>query len=180
MNSTVRREKLAEQDFSLVWGAFAALVIWGALSDLATYRIPNAVPAGLVLLFLTSSLIAPQAGALWLHVAIGGLILLGTFALFLGGVFGAGDAKMLSAVALWAGPAGLLHLLGAVALSGILILAILLPVRVAISTLGNRRGLSEASLPKLFRKHSGVPYGVAIAVGALVATPFLQSWLWSY
>jgi prepilin peptidase CpaA len=144
----------------------AALLVWGAVTDVRTARIPNKlVLAGLVL--------APIA------LAIG-------FAGFALGAIGGGDAKFLMVGAALVGlPQLVPYLLAAAALGGLL----------AIGTIAwQRRGLeatvmtldlakSAATLGrKGYRGRVGdegrlaVPYGVAIAGGALIVqfTPFAE------
>ena len=82
------------------------------------------------------------------------------------GKFGAGDAKLLAAVMLWAGPAlAPLALIVCTLSGGLLALILLSKVRVhladALSAVG-RQAASEAVLSK------EMPYGVPIALGGFV------------
>ena len=92
----------------VVWiacGLFAA----GMACDLRWRRIPNAIPLGLLGLFAGNAITGASGppGALWVHLAIGAVLLALGFALYLSGRFGAGDAKLIAAAGLWAGPADL-------------------------------------------------------------------------
>jgi prepilin peptidase CpaA len=79
-------------------------------------------------------------------------------ALFAGNILGGGDAKLLGAVALWAGPAWVLEaLLVTALLGGVAAVARLLRPIFLTPVLGPQPGARETSLP----------YGVAIAGGGL-------------
>ena len=92
----------------VVWiacGLFAA----GMVCDLRWRRIPNVIPLGLLGLFAGHALAGASGplGALWVHLAIGAVLLSLGFALYLSGRFGAGDGKLIAVAGLWAGPADL-------------------------------------------------------------------------
>ena len=82
-------------------GLFAASVV----CDLRRRRIPNAIPIGLVAAFVVHA-VAGGAGSprgVLLSVAIGLALLVLGFLLYLGGGFGAGDAKLMAVAGLWVG-----------------------------------------------------------------------------
>lgn len=92
-------------------------------------------------------------------------------------VWGWGDAKLLGAAGLVAGPDGLLHLLLATSVTGGLLALLLLALRVPV-----RRGVLAlpAGAPRWLRaeqtrlrRHPTIPYAVAIASG--VATALLKA-----
>ena len=96
----------------MVWtacGLFAASVV----SDLRCRRIPNAIPLGLLGLFLGYALLgaAGVAADLWMNLAIGAVLLCIGFLFYLSGRFGAGDAKLIAVAGLWAGPGDLIPFL---------------------------------------------------------------------
>lgn len=135
----------------IVWiacGLFAA----GMVSDLCTRRIPNAIPIallGLFAVYAAAGAAGPPAG-LWVHVAIGAVLLAAGFALYLSGRFGAGDGKLIAIAGLWIGPADLsLFLLGLGVCALALSLFALLPFE-------NTR-----------RLRSDLPFAVAIAPPAM-------------
>ena len=80
-----------------------------------------------------------------------------------GGKLGGGDVKLLAAVGLWFDFSGALGMLIAVALAGGLLALLVLVVRSI--------GWSEEMRRRvvLLRPGGGIPYGVAIAAGALIA-----------
>jgi prepilin peptidase CpaA len=136
--------------------------------DVATFRIPNAVPVALVVLFAFAAVTSPHSldwlghfGACLLMFALGAAC----FALrFMGG----GDVKLLAAVSLWFGWSMLAEYLLVVGLiGGVFGVALLLTRRYALA--GEpylfRCGLS---LPRVLRQGEAVPYGLAIGAAALV------------
>lgn len=149
---------------------FPALVIVGALRDLTSYTIPNWVSGLLILGFL------PAAFALGLSLPTIGLNLgVGLAALVLGmvmfamGWVGGGDAKLLAAAGLWLGwPASMEYLLITGLAGGALTVAIL-----GLRSLQLRPYVLSAPgwVNRLATPGGDLPYGVAIAVGALLAFP---------
>jgi len=141
---------------------FLTLLVWAAISDMRTYRIPNAIPACLLALYplhLAASTTMPD----W----IGGLLVAFAvfavgFGLFAARLLGGGDVKLLGAVALWAGPGLILPFLLLTALAGgVLGLLFWLP-RLAQGWLAS----VTAWIAPPAKAHPPVPYGVAIAAGA--------------
>ncbi|HYC02565.1 MAG TPA: prepilin peptidase [Azospirillaceae bacterium] len=134
----------------------AGLLLWAAIGDIARYLIPNRIPAALVLAFLVQAAVAGTAGSLAAHLLTGAAVLAVCILLFAMNVIGGGDAKLLAATALWAGPAAtpLLILVMGVA-GGLLALAMLLHHRL--------RAPEGAEPPRR------IPYGVAIAAGGVAA-----------
>jgi prepilin peptidase CpaA len=149
---------------------FPVLVIWAALTDMASFTIPNRVSLALGAAFL---LAAPVVGAplslIGVNLAVG-LAGLGLgMALFALGWIGGGDAKLLAAAGLWLGwPAVTTFLLDTTLAGGAL----------ALILLGLRAPLMRAHAPalggwleRLTTPGAPAPYGVAIACGALMAFP---------
>lgn len=149
---------------------FPALVIVGALRDVVSYTIPNWVSLALVAAFPLAALaLGLPLGVAGLHLGVGAAALVCGMILFALGWIGGGDAKLLAAAALWLGwPAAVTFLLvtglagGALAL-GLLTLrsAWLRPVVL----------LGPPWFNRLAEPGENVPYGLAIAVGALAAFP---------
>ena len=135
----------------VVWVA-CALFAAGMLCDLRSRRIPNAIPLALLGLFAVYAATgeAGPPGAIWVHVAIGAVLLAAGFALYLTGGFGGGDGKLIAVAGIWIGPADLsLFLLGLAACAFALSLFALLPFD------GTRRLRGE------------LPFAVAIAPPAV-------------
>lgn len=105
----------------IAWGV-CGLFGAGMITDLRSRRIPNAIPLALLGLFAGYAFMggAGPVVSLWKNLAIGALLLGVGFVFYLGGRFGAGDAKLIAVAGLWAGPADLslfLFGLGACALA---------------------------------------------------------------
>ena len=145
---------------------FPALMAFAAASDLFTMTISNrvslALAAGFLVLAVASGMAVPDN---LMHLAAGATVLVVAFACFAFGWIGGGDAKVAAAAALWFGFAHLLdYLLYASLFGGALTLLLLqfrqwpLPYVLA----------GQTWLLKLHAKDSGIPYGIALAIGALV------------
>jgi prepilin peptidase CpaA len=148
---------------------FPALMAFAAASDLLTMTISNRVSLALVAGFL----ILAVAGGMGLpdilsHIGAGAAVLAVAFSCFAMGWVGGGDAKVVSTVALWFGFAHLMnYLLYASVFGGALTLLLLQfrqwPLPYVLT--------GQAWLMKLHAKESGVPYGIALAIGALMIYP---------
>jgi prepilin peptidase CpaA len=153
----------------LVMAVFPALLALAAGWDLASYTIPNALSVALAAAFVLFALFAGLSGAAFgVHLAAGLIGLAAGFAMFAAGWIGGGDAKLLAATSLWFGFADLLpYTLVAAVLGGGLTLAILVARRVPLPA-----GLiAQTWIARLHDARSGIPYGVALAAGALIQLP---------
>ncbi len=153
----------------LVMAVLPALLALAAGWDLASYTIPNALPLALGAAFILFALFAGLAGAaIGSHAAAGLVGLAAGFAMFAAGWIGGGDAKLFAATCLWFGFADLAsYTLTAAALGGGLTLVILMARRVPLPA-----GLAGQSwIARLHDAKAGIPYGVALAAGALVTLP---------
>jgi prepilin peptidase CpaA len=148
---------------------FPALMAFAAASDLFTMTISNRVPlalaAGFLALAFASSMAAPD---ILMHLAAGATVLVAAFVCFAFGWIGGGDAKVAAGAALWFGFAHLLNYLVYASLFGGVLTLMLLqfrqwPLPYALA--------GQPWLLKLHAKESGIPYGIALAVGALVIYP---------
>lgn len=144
---------------------------FAAAMDLQTLTIPNSVSVVLMGAFLVAALIA---GLSWqgvlLHLATGSIMLLVGIFMFSMGWLGGGDAKLLAAGALWIGLDHLVPFLVYVGLfGGALSLTILAYRKSPTGTViaSYLPGWAE----RLHTKGSGIPYGIAVAAGALVVFP---------
>jgi prepilin peptidase CpaA len=148
---------------------FPALMAFAAASDLLTMTISNRVSLALAAGFLVLALLGGMGmHELLMHLAAGALLLVISFACFAFGWIGGGDAKVASAAALWFGFAHLLdYLLFASLFGGALTLALLQfrqwPLPYALA--------GQSWLMRLHAKDSGIPYGIALALGALMVYP---------
>jgi prepilin peptidase CpaA len=147
---------------------FPFAMAFAAATDLLTMRIPNTLTLGLVAAFLV---VAPAAGLPWqemlMHIAAGSVMLLAGILLFSLGWIGGGDAKLLAAGSLWLGFEPLVPFLAYVAVfGGALALAILAYRRVPAGAF-----LLPDWAVRLHARGEAMPYGVAVAAGALTIYP---------
>lgn len=149
----------------LALALFAAVLLFAAASDLYAYKIPNAASLCLLAAFPVAVALAPGDVPLLGHLGIAALVFGVGFVLFVLGGIGGGDVKLLAATSLWLGPQAILAFLLAVGLAGgALGLAVLIARKLAgLPVLA----ACQRRLPKLLQGGQPVPYGVAIAAGAL-------------
>jgi prepilin peptidase CpaA len=148
---------------------FPALMAFAAASDLFTMTISNRVSLALVVGFLV---LAPLGGMglhdMLQHIGAGAAVLAVTFTCFAMGWIGGGDAKVAAGVALWFGFDHLLNFLVCASLFGGGLTLLLLQFRqwpLPYPLAG------QAWLSRLHDKQSGIPYGIALALGALLIYP---------
>jgi prepilin peptidase CpaA len=151
---------------------FPFAMAYAAASDLLTMRIANSVSLGLVVAFLVIALIAGMtAEEMLIHFAIGAALLVAGMLLFGLNLVGGGDVKLLAAAGLWIGYDQLAPFLLYVTIFGGALALLLLAYR--------RFPATALPLPawaaRLHAEGEGMPYGIAIAAGALVVYP-LTNW----
>jgi prepilin peptidase CpaA len=145
---------------------FPVLMAYAASSDLLTMRIANWLVGALVVGYLGLALVAGfSLNEIGMNLAAGGLVLVFSFAFFVFGWIGGGDAKLVAGTALWLGFAQLLpYLVYAALLGGGLTLLILAMRRYPLPA-----GLARHKwIDRLHDNKSGVPYGVALAIAGLL------------
>jgi len=149
--------------------AYVALILYGAWSDMRDLRIPNWVSLSLLVAFLavTVAVAMPLETIAW-HFVAGTVTLMAGFVLFALGYFGGGDAKLMAAGALWVGwDQVLIFALAVLLVGGVLSLLVVLL----------RKGLGlwpdwlVRNAEGLFVPNKSVPYGIAIATGAMIMLP---------
>jgi prepilin peptidase CpaA len=153
----------------LVLVALPLLLAAAAGWDLASFTIPNFLPAMLAAAFV---LFAVAAGLSWSaigwHLAAGFAGLFIGFTLFALGYIGGGDAKLFAAVVLWLGFHDLApYALLASVFGGILTLGLMLVRQCPLPDFLARQGW----IAKLHDARSGIPYGVALVAGAFALLP---------
>jgi len=146
-----------------------ASAAFAAAMDLFTKKVPNPIPVLLALAFLPLALLVGlDAWTIAKHLAAGVLMLVLGGLLFIPGWFGGGDGKLMAAIGLWIGADNLLDYMLYVALAGGLIGLALCCVRAAPLP---RALLGEVWALRLHRPGAGIPYGLALAAGALCVYP---------
>lgn len=148
---------------------FPALMAFAAASDLFTMTISNRVSLLLIAGFFALAVVGGMAPYEMLtHVGAGALLLVVTFACFAMGWMGGGDAKVAASVALWFGFAPLMDFLLYASLFGGALTLLLLQFRQWPLPYGLA---GQAWLARLHAKETGIPYGIALALGALMVYP---------
>jgi prepilin peptidase CpaA len=148
---------------------FPALMAFAAASDLFTMTISNRVSLALALGFVALALLSGMGWYdLLSHIGAGAAVLVGAFGCFAMGWVGGGDAKVAAAAALWFGFGHLMNYLVYSSLFGGALTLMLLqfrqwPLPYAFS--------GQIWLLRLHAKESGIPYGIALAIGALMIYP---------
>lgn len=137
----------------LLLALLAAILIFAAVTDLRTFTISNRLNLTIALLapiYWWSAALSPWPGVA-IQLGAGAAVFLLLAMAFYAGMMGGGDVKLAAAVALWFSPAVTLKFLVFMSLAGgVLTLAV-----VAWHRFKRRDGRPE------------IPYGVAIAFGAL-------------
>lgn len=158
-------ESLAPALFALL---FIGLILAAAACDIRSMLIPNWIS---IVLALSFPFAAWAAGMSWaeigLHALIGVLVFVAGFILFSINVLGGGDVKVIAAASVWTGAAALSPFaFWTTAAGGVLALVMLIARRAM--TPGVDR---PAFLNRLLDPQKGIPYAVAIAVGAMASLP---------
>lgn len=148
---------------------FPILLVIAALKDATSFTIPNWISLSALIVFVPAALLAGLTPAtIELALAVGCGVLICGIATFALGWIGGGDAKLMAVCGLWLGWSSLLPFILVTCITG---------GALAILLLGLRKvggGLPQA-LPgwvrRLATSGEGVPYGLAIAIGALAVFP---------
>lgn len=163
---------------ALILVVFPFCMVYAALSDMVSMTIANRVS---IVLIATFAVVAPLSGMEWptyaWHFAAGGVVLVAAFGLFALGGMGGGDAKLLAATAIWMGfdQQLVVYLLYSAFLGGVLTLGL---VAFRNSPLSHYAGRAEF-LRHFADEKVGIPYGVALGAGGLMAYPASPLMLWA-
>jgi prepilin peptidase CpaA len=154
----------------LALAVFAALLLYAAGSDVARLTIPNWVSIALTAAFVPAALaLGMPLGEIGMHLLFGVAVLAVGFFLFQANVIGGGDAKLLAATAVWTGFTAFMPFMFWTAVAGGVM---------ALLMLGARQLIRQAEthppfVNRLLEHKGGIPYGVAIMAGGLMAIPSL-------
>ena len=152
----------------LAW-VFMALMTAAAIEDAVRLRISNLLCLGVLVGALVAMALAGPDWALWQNFAVmAALLAIGT-PMFAAGKMGGGDVKLLAAAGLWFDLRGALAALIWVLIAGGVLALIIILVRLL--------GWSDAARQRVhvLKRGGGIPYGVAIAAGTLVAGSAMRS-----
>ena len=149
--------------------ALSCVLLITCAFDLKSFRIPNALPLALIALFLIK-VAAPTGMAPWpSHVTAFGLTLGLGFLAFALGLVGGGDAKLMSALALWFGMDALPSFIVMTAIGGGVLALVLLLLRWLFARrliFSNMAGADAG--PRLLERQAPVPYALPIALAAVL------------
>ena len=144
-------------------------LVLAAFTDFLEMTIPNRIP---LVLFAAFLVIAPFSGLglveLGWHLVAATMVFSACFALFAINVMGGGDAKLLTAAALWFGfNHSLFEFLAFTGYIGGVLTLVVIVMRAnwdVLATVG-------VKLPMCFMTASKIPYGIAIGAAGLMAYP---------
>ena len=140
----------------------SALLVAAAVQDAAQLKISNLI-CGLILIGgIVAAVVAGLELSLWKNLLVFAVLLFGGMPLFAAGKLGGGDVKLLACTGIWFDLMGALQMMIAVFIAGGVL---------ALAIMGLRAiGWSESARQRVqvLRAGSGIPYGVAVAVGALI------------
>ena len=140
------------------------LLVAAALEDAARLRISNLTCLLIVGAAFAAIAIAGPKPALWQNIVVFGALLAAGTALFASGRLGGGDVKLLAASGLWFDIRSGTAMLVTVMLAGGVLALLILGLRLF--------NWSDSAIARvrLLKPKGGIPYGVAIATGVLMAT----------
>ena len=139
------------------------IALTAAWQDFRSLKISNKLSVAMFLLFWPAYFLQPDLFAPFVsHIISGVIVFLVTFLMFAANMFGGGDAKMASAMALWFGIKNMSAFIMVMALAG----GILALVGFAIKKTGKIDVKNEASwLFQLQNGRNAIPYGIALCIG---------------
>ena len=141
----------------------AFLLVAAAVEDAVRLRISNVTVVLVLISAIVAAIVAGPELRLWQNLVVFlALLAVGT-PMFAAGKLGGGDVKLLASAGLWFDLGGAVWLLVAVALAGGVLALLVLVLR----TIGWSDEIRRRVV--LLRPGGGIPYGVAIAAGALIA-----------
>lgn len=149
--------------YVLTLAAAAAPVVWAALSDLRRFQIPNECSMALIALYPLYLAVSPASVNVIGAIVTAAAVFAVTFTIYLFGRLGGGDVKLMSALALWAGPAYIAEFIVIMTVSGALLSFVYLTkAKFAVALALDDSGEAEARDNVLSAE---LPYGIAIACG---------------
>jgi prepilin peptidase CpaA len=151
---------------------FPLLMIIAGAGDALSLRIPNKLTLTIFAAFFPLAWATGMPLAVFgMHVLTAAILLAVGFLLFSAGLFGGGDAKLMAAAGLWFGSSQALPFLIFTVMAGGA-LALCVALWSVISMSWNVHEVSWAK--KISSLKPNVPYGYALAIGAILAFP--ESW----
>lgn len=152
------------------------LSVAAAIHDFMRLKIPNYFSVLIVTCFAITAIIdhlfiQSLFTDLSTNLIIGGAVFIVMLFCFFAGLFGGGDAKLISALSFWMGTHGLAHFLMFMAIAGGILALISVGLRRTafgkkiLETLSTK--IKSKWIDSLIQDKTIVPYGIAIAIGAI-------------
>ena len=157
---------------SAIAAAFIFLMLYASITDLKTLRIPNWISLATIALFVLFALVGGKSVPIGNHLLTAAVVLVIGFGIYSLGYMGAGDIKLMTAVALWTGPIQVFDFLFLMALFGGGLAIIVLAGKKYL--FWDETGWSPSKLSRFFPswvRKGLIPYGVAISIGAVLSVP---------
>ena len=157
-----------------------ALFVVAAYGDVRTLRIPNKLVAAIAVLGVLRLILIGEPNVALYTVGASLVVFIASFLLFWRGLVGGGDAKLITAAALLVGYNSLFNFLLVMSVCGALVtLAVLVMQQRSSAKLARLNRLSDIAVvtvdQPLPEARLVVPYGAAIAGGAIVTLLFQRS-----
>jgi prepilin peptidase CpaA len=156
----------------LIVAVLPLLLALAAGWDIASFTIPNFIPLAVLASFAAFAIATGLTpGEIGSHLLAGTIGLSAGFALFALGYIGGGDAKLFASVLVWLGFRDMLgYIVVASLMGGALTLALIALRAVPLPALFYR----QQWIAKLHNRASGIPYGVALALGGFAVLPYTE------
>lgn len=146
----------------LIW-LLLFVLLTAAIQDSVQLKISNILVGAVLLMAIAAMLISGPVMAVWQNFAALALVLsIGTI-LFSKGILGGGDVKLLASVLLWADGFTAFKLISAIFICGGILALLIITLRLVAPASALQRVI-------VLRPKSGIPYGIAIAAGAMVVS----------
>lgn len=147
---------------------YTLLLLVAAMTDIWKFIIPNLVSVALLALFVALALLQPFPINWWSHLGAGAAFFAIGLLLYRFNFLGAGDVKLITALAVWAGFDHVFDMLLAIALCGGALAILLIVIRkLVFSFVLLAPSPDRQSMPRVLLQGEPVPYGVGIAVGGI-------------
>lgn len=155
-------------EYSLVF-IFPLMMIFSSFSDLFSMSISNRVSLILIIAFVIFSIVmGMELDTILSHFATFAVVLTVGFTLFALNIIGGGDAKLAASTALWLGWTHTGPYIILASFIGGLLTLLILKFR---SQLIPEKLRSMDWILRLHDKKSGIPYGIALGVAAMIVYP---------
>ena len=151
---------LASAPVWLIWFLIILLIV-AAAEDAVRLKISNVLCLGVLAAAVVAMALAGLETSLWQNALVFAVLLAAGTLLFGLGKVGGGDVKLLAAVGLWCDLGAALTMVPSVLISGGVLALLILAVRTFAPAAASARIV-------VLKPGGGIPYGVAIAAGALL------------